>query len=71
MKKRAFTIENRGQARDFECPHGKVAKLGCVVPYGYIHPRTSQLTVPVHIDWRQEQEETSALLKSGDQCIIT
>ena len=23
------------------CLHGKLAKLGGVVPYGYIHPRTS------------------------------
>ena len=31
------------------CLHGKLAKLGGVVPY--------QLTVPVKIDGRQEQEE--------------
>ena len=29
---------------------------------------SNQLTVPVKIDGRQEQEETSALLKTGDQC---
>ena len=48
-------------------PASQLAKLGGIVPYGYIHPRT----VPVKIDWRQQQEETSALLKSGDQCIHT
>ena len=32
---------------------------------------SNQLTVPVKIDGRQEQEETSALLKSGDQSIRT
>ena len=30
---------------------------------------SNRLTVPVKIDGRQEQEETSELLKSGDQCI--
>ena len=57
------------QARDFRvpCPR-KLAKLGGVVSYGYIHPRTSiqSVNVPVKIDRRQRQEETSALLKSGD-----
>ena len=28
---------------------------------------SNQLTIPVKIDRRQQQEETSALLKSGDQ----
>ena len=32
---------------------------------------SNQLTVPVKIDRRQQQEETSALLKSGHQCIHT
>ena len=30
---------------------------------------SNHLTVPVKIDVRQEQDEKSALLKTGDQCI--
>ena len=47
---------------------GKIAKLGGVVIFVDTHPSTHTQSVPVKIDWRQQQEETSALLKTGDQC---
>ena len=31
---------------------------------------SNQLTAPVGIDGRQQDEETRSLLKTGDQCII-
>ena len=49
------------------CLYGKLTKLGGVVPYGYIHPRTTiqQVTVPVKIDGRQEQEENIGAFEPG------
>ena len=52
------------------CLHGKLAKLGGVVPYGYIHPRTNRLTVPVKLTRGKSRKKTSALL-NRDQCMYT
>ena len=66
---RLNTGARTGHAQDFS----KNAKLGGVVLFVQTHSSTSiqsvnRIIIPVKIDRRQQQEETSALLKTGDQC---
>ena len=58
-----------GQARDFEFMENLRSWVAlCLMDMFILELVSNQLTVPVKIDGRQEQEDTSALLKTGDQC---